>query len=66
MARRPLVRLFWPLAIWAVVFGWRTVACKPKAAGVKGERTKTSYHYPKPPPSATVPPGYTPVGTLGE
>lgn len=69
MLRRRMVGLLWPLTIWALVFGWRAVGCKSKAAAGKGadrSAAAAAAHYPKPPPSATWPPHFTPVGQLGE
>jgi hypothetical protein len=62
MKRRRILALLWPLAIWAVVFGWRAVACKgkPEAAGSSKRKVPTIvYHYPPPPPTITIGPGVT-------
>ena len=61
MERRRALSLLWPLAIWAVLFGWRTVACKGKPEAAKSSKTAPTivYHYPPPPPTITIGPGVT-------
>jgi hypothetical protein len=62
LLRSRLVRLFWPLAIWAAVLAFRTVGCKKKETpSGKNVPGKITYNYPTPQPTYTFRPGVSPV-----